>query len=74
MKQKFDDSVSQSSQPRGVRVKSAAAMLDIGVSTFWRYVQQGRLPPGIHLSPRCTVWLLSDLEDFLSKNAASRDA
>ena len=70
----MEESRAQSSSTYAMRPKNAAAMLGIGLSTFWRYVQQGRLPPGTHLSPRCTVWLRSDLEAFLAKVAASADA
>ncbi len=49
-----------------LRAKDAAHFIGIGVSTFWRWVQEGRLPQGIRLSSRCTVWRVRDLEDFLN--------
>ena len=48
-----------------LRARDSAEFLAIGKSTFWRWVQQGRIPPGIRLSARCTVWRKSVLEHFL---------
>lgn len=50
-----------------MRAHDAAAFLGVAVSTFWRWVSQGRLPKGKRLSPRCTVWLRSDIERFLTE-------
>lgn len=51
-----------------MRAKSAAAFLDIGESTFWRWVKEGRLPKGTRLTPRTTVWRREDLEQFLNQS------
>lgn len=50
-----------------LRAKDAAAFLALGESTFWRWCQQGKLPRGIRLSARCTVWKREDLERFLNQ-------
>jgi len=52
-----------------LRAKDAAAFLGIGLSTFWRWVKDGRLPQGIHLSARATVWKISALESFIEQQA-----
>lgn len=52
---------------RSMRAKSAAAYLGIGISTFWRWVADGRLPKGTRLSARVTVWKLEDIEQFLNQ-------
>lgn len=52
-----------------LRAKDAAAFLALGESTFWRWCQQGKLPRGIRLSARCTVWKREDLERFLNQAA-----
>lgn len=52
-----------------LRAKDAARFIGIATSTFWRWVQEGRLPQGIRLSPRCTVWRIQDLEKFLDASA-----
>lgn len=53
--------------PMVLRAKDAAAFLSIGLSTFWRWVQQGKLPHGLRLSARCTVWRREELEAFLNQ-------
>ena len=55
-----------------LRAKEAAGFLGIGLSTFWRWVKDGRLPQGIHLSARATVWRISVLEAFIEQQAGSR--
>lgn len=52
---------------RVMRVKEASAYLGIKPSTFWRWCQHGKLPKGIRLSTRCTVWKREDLETFLKQ-------
>lgn len=47
-----------------LRDKQAAAWLGIGCSTVWLYVKQGKLK-SIKLSPRVTVFAVSDLEAFV---------
>ena len=53
-----------------VRAREGAAILRVSLSTYWRYVQQGLLPRGIRLTPRCTVWRISDIEAFVTRQAA----
>ena len=48
------------------RASEAAALLRIGLSTWWRWVQFGKIPPGIRLSARCTVWRRSDVFDLVA--------
>ena len=43
------------------RAKEAAKLLRIGESTWWRWVQLGRLPKGKKLGPRVTVWRRADV-------------
>ena len=50
-----------------LRVKEASKLLGIGKSTFWRWVQQGIIPPGIHLGARVTVWRVETLEEVLKR-------
>lgn len=50
-----------------MRAHDAAKFLGVAVSTFWRWVKEGRLPKGRRLSSRCTVWLRADIERFLRK-------
>jgi len=48
-----------------IRVKEVAQMLGIGVSTVWLWVKQDKLPQPKRLSPRTTVWRLSDIQNFI---------
>ena len=57
---------------RALRAKDAARFLGIGESTFWRWVKDGRLPKGIHLSTRVTVWKIAALEASLERQAAAQ--
>ena len=57
---------------RVLRAKDAAAFLALGESTFWRWVQAGRLPRGTRLSARATVWRISDLEAFIERQSFSK--
>lgn len=49
-----------------MRAHDAAKFLGIAVSTFWRWVKDGRLPQDKKLSSRCTVWMRADIERFLT--------
>lgn len=49
-----------------LRVKDVADMLAIGKSTVWLYTKTGKLPQPIKLSPKVTVWKLSEIEQFMS--------
>jgi predicted DNA-binding transcriptional regulator AlpA len=51
------------------RAKDCAKFLGIGVSTWWRWVAEGRVSKGIHLSPRCTVWPLPELRALLERQS-----
>ncbi|WP_367116567.1 helix-turn-helix transcriptional regulator [Desulfovibrio sp.] len=52
-----------------MRARDGAIFLGIGTSTFWKWHAEGKLPRGIRLSSRCTVWRREDLEQFLAKAA-----
>lgn len=54
------------------RIKAVADFLGIGESTAWRWVSEGRLPQGIHLSPRVTVWRKADIVHFLEQVGGER--
>jgi predicted DNA-binding transcriptional regulator AlpA len=46
------------------RAKEAAKLLGIGLSTFWLYVKNGKIPQGIKVSYRLTIWPKSFLEAY----------
>lgn len=43
----------------------AAAERGQALSTFWRDVRAGRVPPAYRVSPRCPRWRRSELRDAL---------
>lgn len=55
--------------PVHLRAKQAAAYLGIGISTLWRWSNEGRLPRPIRLSSRCSVWPQTALDAFLARHA-----
>ena len=48
-----------------LRARDAALFLGIYRSTFWAWVHDGKIRSGIRLSPRCIVWELKTLIDFV---------
>jgi predicted DNA-binding transcriptional regulator AlpA len=44
-----------------VDARAAAAETGRGLSTFWRDVRAGRLPPAYYVTPRCPRWRRSEL-------------
>ncbi len=49
------------------RIKDAAKYLGISVTTFWRYVKEGKIKKGLQYgdNKRITVWRKQWLDDFL---------
>lgn len=47
------------------------AILPIGRSTFWRWVQQGRWPKPVQLSAGVTAWRVKDVREALAKHNAA---
>ena len=58
-----------------LRVKEVAALLGIGVSTWWQWTANGKAPQGIKLGSRITVWRLSQVMALVARlENASREA
>ena len=49
------------------RAKAAAAYLDVSESTIWRWAKEGKLPKGLPLSARVTVWKKEWLDSKLEE-------
>lgn len=43
-------------------------------STFYRYLRDGYLPPGLRVGPRTVRWRRSDVEAFEARLASDRGA
>lgn len=63
-------STSTSPLPVHLRAADAAAFLGVAESTFWRWAREGRLPKGVRLSKRCTVWPREALAQFVEHQAS----
>lgn len=53
-----------------LRDKQAAAWLGVACSTLWMYVRQGKVK-SIKLSPKVTVFAVSDLEAFVQSRVSA---
>ena len=58
----------QQIQPSVLRPQAAAIYLGIAESTFWKWVEAGKIPKGKRLSKRATVWRVSDLDAFIENS------
>ena len=54
---------------RFIRLPEVCEKLAIGKSTVWAWANDGRLPKGIKLSSKVTVWKLSEIEAAMAKLA-----
>ena len=52
-----------------VRAKQATEWLNISKSTFYNWIRDGRVPPGIKLSPGVTVWSVDEVAAALGLEA-----
>lgn len=52
-----------------LRVQEVANMFSIGKSTVWLWVKQNKFPQPLHLSPRVSVWRLTELNNFIASAA-----
>jgi len=44
--------------------KQVAQRYEVGRATVWRWVKDSDFPKPVRLSPGCTRWKLSDLEEW----------
>jgi predicted DNA-binding transcriptional regulator AlpA len=50
--------------------RESAAETGRGVSTFWRDVRNGRLPPAYYITPKCPRWRRSELRAAVAATRA----
>lgn len=53
-----------------LRLPQVAELLGVGKSTVWMYAREGKLPKATKLSPRVSVWKLSDVMALIEKASA----
>lgn len=56
--------------PTLIREKELLQGVPFGKSTLWRLVSEGKFPKPTKLSPRVTVWRLTDVEAWLARVGA----
>ena len=54
-----------------LRLPQVLCLIPVGRSTWWAGVKTGRYPAPVKLSPRVTVWRVSDIQRLIEK--ASND-
>lgn len=52
-----------------IRLPEVSKLTGLAKSTVWLWVKENKLPKPIKLSPRVTVWHLSDLEQWIEKQS-----
>ena len=52
---------------RAREIAGPDGILPIGLSTWWRYVATGKVPPGIRISRGVTVWPLQVVADLVAE-------
>jgi len=50
-----------------LRAKEVAALLGIGVSSWWAWVKTGKAPQSIKLGSRTTVWRVSEIMALVAR-------
>lgn len=58
-------SLAQEKQDRYMSANSLAAHYDIGVSTWWEWLRDGKVPPPEKLGPNTSRWRLAEVEQAL---------
>ena len=53
-----------------IRLPQVAELLGVSKSTVWMYAREGKLPKATKLSPRVSVWKLSDVMALIEKVSA----
>lgn len=67
--------MSATEQGRALRPAKAAEHIGVGVATLWRYARNyPDFPQPVKLSPRCTIFFESQLNDWLASRAQRHSA
>jgi len=56
---------------RDAATPNRTSVLDISLSTLWRYVKDGRFPSPIRLSPGVVVWKVGDVRKWINERHAA---
>lgn len=56
-----------------LRLPQVLALIPVSKSVWWEGCKTGRFPKPIKLSPRTTVWLAEDIEQFIKSFSRNQD-
>jgi len=46
--------------------------IPVAVSTWWRWVSEGKAPQSIKLGPRTTVWDADEIDEFIARKQGQK--
>jgi prophage regulatory protein len=49
------------------RVKQIAQMLSVNKSTIYKWIEEGKFPEGVRVSPNLRVWDKTDVDKYLDQ-------
>lgn len=52
-----------------IRLKHILQLIDIGKSSWWKGVRDGRFPQPIKLGPRITAWRVEDIRRLINQGS-----
>ncbi len=54
------------------RASELAKKFNVSVSAIWSWTRNGNFPQPVKLTPKCTVWILSEVQEWLDSRIATR--
>ena len=54
------------------RAGELAKKFNVSVSAIWSWTRNGHFPQPVKLTPKCTVWILSEVQEWLDSRIATR--
>ena len=66
--------VQHASNDDWLTAKQTCKCLKISETTFYDYIKQGLLPPGLKLGPRAKRWKMSDIEAYQRRRCAEESS
>jgi prophage regulatory protein len=66
-----DDTVGSACPERFMRRPAVELATGLPRATIYQYVQEGRFPKPIKISPRCVMWLESEIQAWMHERIAA---
>jgi prophage regulatory protein len=60
--------------PQVLRKRAVLARTGLSAATLYRLIDAGNFPSPIQLGPRCVGWISGEVDDWIDKARAERDA